>query len=154
MEQRRYINIIKAIKNNIYKDLGTVYLDEEIAYDDIRTIQFIVIPHEGIHSGKPYTILLKFQENEGWPFIYIDSEIYDKIKTKQYLSNTGRSGKPHKGICIRKLSYAYAFSTNFKIYCGEKWENYIYNIIVVFNNLQDFEKGSGFQSSYKEILNI
>ena len=31
---------------------------------------------------------------------------------------------------------------------------YIYYIITVFNNFQDFEKGNGIKSNYKNIINI
>ena len=79
--------------------------------------------------------------------------MYDKIKTNQYLQNKGCVGA-HKGICIKNLAYGYNFSKNFKNICDNKWENYIFYVITLFNNLQDFEKGSGIKSSYKRILSI
>ena len=100
-----------------------------------------------------YTITIKFQEDRNWPLVYIDSEIYDKIKTNQYLQGKGKAGQ-HKGICIKNLGYGYNFNINFKNLCDNKWENYIYHLICMFNNLQDFEKGNGIKSSYKNILSI
>jgi len=49
------------------------------------------------------------------------------------------------------MGYGYIFNKYFKNLCGNKWENYIYNLICVFNNLQDFEKGNGIKSNYKNI---
>jgi len=117
-------------------------------------VKIKVIPHEGIHSKLEYTITIRFIEEGNWPSVYVDSEMFDKIKTTQYLQNKGRVGAPHRGICIKKLGYAYNFNKNFKDLCDNKWENYIYYLITVFNNLQDFEKGVGFKSNYKQILSI
>jgi hypothetical protein len=150
MSHKRYFNIISAFYNNYFKDLGNVKLIEES--NNINDIKFTVIPFEGIHKDKEYTVILNFYD-EKWPLIFINSEIYDKIKTNQYLQNKGKVGN-HKGICIKNLSYCYAFKKNFKKYCGDKWENYIYNLIVNFNNLQDFEKGNGIKSNYKDVLNL
>ena len=107
--QKRYTSIIKAINNNYYEDLGTVEFIEE---DNIEVLNIIVIPHEGIHQKIPYKLTIKFQTNNQFPLLYIDSEKYNPIKTNQYNKNLGKSG-PHKGICIRKLGYAYAFTKNF-----------------------------------------
>jgi hypothetical protein len=148
----RFINIVKAVNGNYYSDLGKT----EICNDESTPLDIIkvkVIPHEGFHKNIEYTITIKFQEDGKWPYIFIDSELYDKIKTSQYLHNKGKVGI-HKGICIKNLGYGYTFSKNFKELCGNKWENYIYYLITVFNNLQDFEKGNGFKSNYKTILNI
>ncbi len=86
--------------------------------------------------------------------IYEKSLIFHKaikIKTRQYLENRGANGE-HKGICIKHIGHGYPFKKNFKDYCGNEWKNYIYNIIVMFNNLQDFEKGTGINSDFKNIL--
>ena len=96
---------------------------------------------------------LKFQKESGWPLVFIDSEIFDRIKTVQYVYNVGKTGA-HKGICIKNMSYGYNFNRNFIKLCDNKWENYIYYLITVFNNLQTFEKGSGIRSNYKKILGI
>jgi hypothetical protein len=150
MSHKRYFSIISAFYNNHFRDLGKVKLIEES--NNINDIKFTVIPYEGIHKDKQYIVTLNFY-NDKWPFVFIDSEIYDKIKTNQYIQNKGKVGN-HKGICIKNLSYCYAFKKNFKKYCGDKWESYIYNLIVNFNNLQDFEKGIGIKSNYKDVLNL
>jgi hypothetical protein len=75
-----------------------------------------------------HIITLKF--NNGWPYIFIDSNIYDQIKTKKYIN--GYQGNEHKGICIKNLSYGYSFNYFYK-YCDGKWQNYIYYLITVFN---------------------
>ena len=111
-----------------------------------------VIPHEGVHKNKEYFLTLQFQD-DGWPLIFVDSELFDKIKTPQYVQKKGKVGT-HKGICIKRFSHGYAFHKNFKELCNNQWENYIYYMITLFNNVQDFEKGIGFKSNYKEILGI
>ena len=116
-------------------------------------VKIQVIPNEGIHAKVYYTITLKFQEQGSWPVVNIDSEIFDKIKTSQYLQNKGKVGT-HKGICIKNLGYGYNFDKNYTQLCDNKWENYIYYLIITFNNIQDFEKGNGFKSNYKKILSI
>lgn len=147
---KRFHNISKAVYSNYYSNLG----DTEITEDsNLENVKIKVIPNEGIHANIEYTITIKFQEEENWPLVYIDSEIFDKIKTNQYLQNKGKIGD-HKGICIKNFSYAYNFSKNFANLCDNKWENYIYYLITLFNNLQDFEKGNGLKSNYKKILNI
>jgi hypothetical protein len=156
MEQpiRRFAHIVKVINSTYFDDLGKLEL---IINDDIQIdiIKIKVIPHQGIHKDIEYIITIKFQEHNNWPLVYIDSEIYDKIKTKEYIENRGHiSHGYHKGICIKNLSYAYPFIKNFKELCDNKWENYIYYLITLFNNIQDFEKGNGLKSNYKEILNI
>jgi hypothetical protein len=143
-------DITKALYTGYYNDLGETELIDE---DNLKIIKIRVVPHEGIHKNVNYIITIKFQEEENWPLVYIDSEIYDQIKTTQYLQEKGRVGI-HKGICIKHISYAYNFNKNFKNLCGNKWENYIYHLICVFNNLQDFEKGNGIKSNYKNILSI
>ena len=35
-----------------------------------------------------------------------------------------------------------------------KWENYIYYLILFFNNIEDIEKGIGIKHNYKYILSI
>jgi len=147
---RRFHTIVKAIYSKYYSDLGEV---EIIENDTLENVKIKVIPLEGIHAKLEYIITIKFQEEGSWPFVYIDSELFDKIKTNQYLQNKGKVGV-HKGICIKNFSYGYNFSKNFRELCDNKWENYIYYLIIVFNNLQDFEKGNGFKSNYKEILSI
>jgi len=42
---------------------------------------------------------MKFQEQGNWPLVFIDSVLFDKIKTTQYLQNKGRVGE-HKGIWL------------------------------------------------------
>lgn len=148
---RRFQDIMKAVSNETYKDLGKT----ELICTDNPTLDIIkikVIPHEGIHKDIEYIITIKFQELGKWPLVYIDSDIYDKIKTAQYLQNRGYDGD-HKGICIKSFSTSYGFA-NFKRLCDNKWENYIYYLITVFNNLEDFEKGVGIRSDYKTILNL
>ena len=147
---KRFHNISKAVYGKYYADLGETELIDCITADDIK---IKVVPHEGIHANLEYTITIKFQEEGSWPLVYVDSAMFDKIKTSQYLQNKGKVGD-HKGICIKNLGYGYSFHKNFKETCDNKWENYIYYLITVFNNLQDFEKGNGFKSSYKKILSI
>jgi len=147
---KRFHNISKCIYGKYYNDLGKTEITED---SNLETIKIKVIPHEGIHSGLEYILTIKFQEQGNSPLVFVDSEIFDKIKTKQYLQNKGKSGT-HKGICIKKLSYAFNFNKNFKELCNNKWENYIYYLITVFNNLQDFDKGNGFKLNYKKILEI
>ncbi len=148
-EQKRYYDIQKALENNYYCDLGYLKFWEEES--NIETMKFKVTPYEGFHKDTEYILTLKFQ-TDTWPLVFIDSLIYDRVKTNQYLQNRGKSGD-HKGICIKNLSYAYAFTKNFNDYCGNKWENYLYQVITLFNNFDDdFEKGNGIKSNYKEIL--
>lgn len=154
MEQpiKRFAHIVKVINTGYFNDLGKIELviDNDMQIDIIK---IKIIPYEGIHKDIEYIITIKFQEQNNWPLVYIDSEIYDKIKTKQYINNKGLYGE-HKGICIKKISHGYPFNKNFKDLCDNKWENYIYYLITLFNNIQDFEKGNGLKSNYKELLNI
>ena len=143
-------NITRAVYSGYYTDLGQIELIDESTLENIK---ISAVPHEGVHKDMKYIITIKFQEEGNWPLIYIDSDIYDKIKTNRYLQEKGRVGQ-HKGICIKNVGYGYCFNKNFKNFCGNKWENYIYNLICVFNNLQDFEKGNGIKSNYKKILSI
>jgi hypothetical protein len=147
---KRFRDISKSIYTGYYTDLGQTDIIEESTLENIK---ISCIPHEGIHEKIKYTITVKFQEDGNWPLVYIDSEIYDKIKTGHYLKERGKAGQ-HKGICIKNLGYGYNFNINFKTLCDNKWENYIYHLICMFNNLQDFEKGNGIKSSYKTILSI
>lgn len=147
---KRYICIIKAISKGYYSDLGEVDIMDE---SNLENIKITCIPHEGFHKNSKYTITIKFQGEESWPLVYIDSDIYDKIKTRQYIEDRGRFGK-HKGICIKDLSHGYNFDRNFKKICGNKWSNYIYNVICLFNNIEDFEKGNGIKSTYKDVLSL
>ena len=80
-----------------YVDYGQIDIIAE--EDNLENIKITCIPYEGIHEKIKYTITLKFQEDGNWPLVYIDSEIYDKIKTGQYLKGKGKAGQ-HKGICI------------------------------------------------------
>ena len=152
MEQpiKRLSNISKAIYGKYYSDLGETKITEDSTMQDVK---IKVIPNEGFHENLEYIITIKFQEEGNWPLVYINSEIFDKIKTSQYLQNKGKVGT-HKGICIKNLSYGYNFNKNFKNLCDNKWTNYIYYLITLFNNLQDFEKGNGFKSNYKKLLSI
>jgi hypothetical protein len=147
---KRFREITKAVYGNYYSDLGETDITEDSTLDNLK---IKVIPNEGIHASLEYIITIKFQKEGEWPLVYIDSEIFDKIKTSQYLQNKGKVGE-HKGICIKNLGYAYNFNKNFRELCDNKWENYIYYLITLFNNLQDFEKGNGFKSNYKKILSI
>jgi hypothetical protein len=146
----RIRDIEKAVKNRKYTDLGKTELIDEYTLENIK---ISVVPNEGFHEHIEYIITIKFQEEGNWPLVYIDSELYDKIKTNQYLQGKGSVGQ-HKGICIKNLSYGYSFIKWFNILCCNKWENYIYYLIVTFNNFQDFEKGNGIKSNYKNILGI
>ena len=97
---RRFYNISNAIYiTKYYADLGETEITED---STINNLKIKVIPHEGIHSHLEYTITIKFQEENNWPLIYIDSEIFDKIKTNQYIQNKGKVGQ-HKGICIKMI---------------------------------------------------
>jgi len=149
-----YMPIVKSLISENYNDLGTITYDLD---DDITKIIIKVIPHEGVHKDIEYILTLKYRkdsnENTTWPGIYVDSELFNKIKTNRYLKNNGKNGE-HKGICIEKISYGYAFKKNFKLYCDNKWKNYVYYVINILNNIQDFEKGNGIKSNYKEILHI
>lgn len=154
-QHQKILTIQKLISNGFYSSLGEIDLlmDEE----NFNILYLKVIPHEGFHSKIPYYLKLTYNWNpesfEGFPLIHINSELFDKIKTNQYLKNLGKAGI-HKGICVKNLSYSYNFKTNFKKYCDNKWENYIYYLITIFNNMEDFEKGNGFKSNYREILKI
>ena len=141
-------DVERAICASYYNELCDVEILEE---STLEIMKLRVNPRDGIHAGLDYVISLHFREVGQWPAVYIDSNIYDKIKTSQYLNNKGAVGD-HKGICIKHLSYAYAFPKHFKNYCDNKWENYIKNLIVFFNYPEDIEKGNGIRSNYKEIL--
>ena len=147
-QQKRINNIMKAVHNDYYNNLGVVEISDA---SSIEQVIIEVTPHEGFHKEKKYFITLKFEDDE-WPRVFIDSVIFDKIKTNQYLNNQGKVGN-HKGVCIKNLSYGYAFRKYFKNLCDNKWENYVYYIITLFNNFQeDFESGNGIRRNYKELL--
>jgi hypothetical protein len=143
-------NIEKAIRASHYDELGVVEIVEE---STLEILKLRVNPHDGIHTGLDYIVSLHFREADQWPTVHIDSSIFDKIKTSQYVNNKGCVGD-HKGICIKNLSHSYAFPKHFKNYCDNKWENYVKNIIVFFNYPEDIEKGNGIRSNYKEILGV
>jgi hypothetical protein len=143
-------NIIRSIYTNYYIDLGNVTCDEN---STCEILKINVVPYNGIHKDKQYVITLNFIDENSWPLVYIDSEIYDKVKTNQYIKNKGKNGN-HKGICIKNLSYSYPFDKNFKELCNNEWKNYIYYLITLFNNFEDFERGNGIKSNYKKILSI
>jgi len=143
----RILSIARAARDGFYSDLG----ETEVVETTLEELKIKVIPSEGHHSCIEYVITLKWEEE--WPLVFVDSEIFDRIKTHQYLQNRGKVGH-HKGICIKNLSRGYSFRKNFTQLCANKWENYVYYLITVFNNIQDFEKGNGFRSNYKEILQI
>ena len=147
---QRFRSVIKAVSGGYYEHLGATEIMDESTLD---TIKIKVVPREGIHQNMEYFITLRFEEGSDWPRVFIDSEIYDKIKTTRYLQNRGHAGT-HKGICIKNLTYGYPFNKNFKVLCDNKWENYVFHTITLFNNLQDFEKGNGLKSNYKSILDI
>ena len=147
---KKFCCISKAIYGNYYENIANVEILDE---STLKIIKIKAIPYEGIHANTEYTITIQWNSESEWPYIYIDSEIFDKIKTKQYLHNIGKNGI-HKGICIKNLSHCYEFCNNFKNLCNNKWENYFYYLIITFNNIQDFEKGNGIKSSYKTILEI
>lgn len=149
MSLKRFCSISKSIYSRKYADLGETEIMEE---STIEILKIKVIPHEGFHKNKEYFLTIQFQE-EGWPLIFVDSDLFDIIKTPQYLQKKGKVGT-HKGICIKRFSHGYAFHKNFKDLCNNQWENYIYYLITLFNNVQDFEKGNGFKSNYKEILDL
>ena len=150
-----YLTIMKSLCKNKYNDLGIISFSDDTS--DTKIIKIHIIPHEGVHKDIEYTLTLKYRtddnENTTWPGIYIDSPLFDKIKTSRYLSNSGKNGG-HKGICIEKLSYGYAFKKNFKLYCNDNWKNYVYYVISILNNIHEFEKGNGFRHDYKKILKI
>lgn len=144
-------SIAKAIYNDYYIELAETNLIQFINNEKI--IKIDVKPNDGFHKNKNYILTIKFRSANEWPLIYIDSEIYDKIKTTRYLENRGRFGE-HKGICIKNLSNGYNFKKNFNEICNNKWENYIYYLILFFNNIEDIEKGIGIKHNYKYILSI
>ena len=147
--QKTYHNILKAVHDDFYKDLGKI---EFIENENVTEIQIKVRPHEGIHKDKEYNLRLKFQTiSLAWPYVFIDSPIYDPIKTERYIKDSGKNGS-HKGICIRNIGYGYAFTKNFKNYCNNDWKNYLYYVIVFFNNPLDIEHANGFKTDYKKIL--
>ena len=148
----RFRSIARAVLNNYYSDLGTVCLLED---SSLELMKIKVTPREGIHANLEYIVTITFKEAGTWPIVHIDSPIFDRIKTNQYLKNRGKVGE-HKGICIKNLSYGYnsTYSKHFKELCANKWENYLYHLIITFNNIQDFERGNGFKSNYKQILSL
>lgn len=142
-------SLVKAVEENKYIDLGITEVVEESTLEIFR---LNVTPYEGLHRDKPYQLSICFQR-EGWPKVMIDSPIFDRIKTSQYTKNLGKVGD-HKGICIKHLGHGYLFHKYFPLLCESRWENYLYYLITMFNNIQDFEHGIGLRSDYKEILGI
>jgi hypothetical protein len=113
MEQqplKRFLKIANAVRYDYYLDLGKTNIVED---SSLKVLQIEVTPHEGIHTNIPYVITIKFQKEGEWPYVFVDSEIFDKIKTNNYLQNKGKTGEDHRGICIKKIGYAYSFKTNF-----------------------------------------
>ena len=149
---KMYREIMEALRKEHFSEFGDIkHIPED---DDINILKLSVSPHDGVHKERPYVMTIKFREKEEWPLVYIDSEIYDKIKTNQYLRGQGYAGGEHKGICIKYITNGYSFKKNFKEICKDKWDIYISLLICTFNNLQDFEKGNGIKSTYKNILGI
>ena len=127
--------------SNSYKDIALV---EDIECENVNIIKLKVIPHENFHRDVPYYITLKFNDDNSWPLLYVDSIFFDKLKTKQYLLNKGKHGD-HKGICIEHFSYHYSgYKKYFQLYCNSKWENYIYNVIHFLNNIDEQTYVGGF----------
>ena len=108
---KRFRDISKSMYTGYYADLGQTDIIEESTLENIK---ISCIPYEGIHEKIKYIITIKFQEDGNWPLVYIDSVIYDKIKTSQYLQEKGKAGQ-HKGICIKNLGYGYNFLISGKI---------------------------------------
>lgn len=80
MEQpiKRFAHLVKIINSKYFSDLGNI----EFIMDEKNQIEIIkIIPHKGIHKDIQFILTIKFQEHDKWPFVYIDYEIYDKIKT-------------------------------------------------------------------------
>ena len=146
----RFRSISKAVQSGLYSLLGDVTLTED---SNLEVIKMKVVPREGIHANKEYTLKLTFKEKGNWPKIDIQSVIYDRCLTSQYKKNIGFGGKEHAGICIKDITLNYPIS-KFYTLCENRWDVYISLVIATFNNIQDFEKGNGFKSNYKQILSI
>ena len=101
------------------------------------------IPHEGEHKDKQYEITLKWGCGCGWPHVFIDSPIYDPRKTSQMRQNKGWRGAEHKGICFKDMTHGYAFKKHIKKKFANNWGNYIYQLILQFNNPQSWEGARG-----------
>ena len=155
--------IIRIIGNTIqeryYSDLAEVELSDE---SNLKEMILKVTPCEGFHANVEYTLSIKFQDEEGWPFIHIYSNIFDKITSAQYKNNTGyRGAADHRGICIHQFSHL-SFRKNFKKLCYNKWEVYVRSLITTFNYFQLIEPSqtkdgknkriTGIDSNFKEIL--
>ena len=148
---KRFLSISKAVESGLYSLLGDVILAED---SNLEVIKMKVIPRQGVHANKEYTLTIQFKEEGAWPKILVDSSIFDPIKTPQLKKNIGFGGAEHKGICIKTLSYGYPFYINFNQLCANRWDIYICLLISTFNNIQDFQKGNGFRSNYQQILSI
>ena len=146
---KRYRDIAKAVSDNKYEEQGEVELTGDSTTEVMR---LIVVPRDGFHQGHPYTLTIKFYDPH-WPRLFIDSPIYDRIKTNQYWNNQGRVGE-HKGICIKQFSYCYTFDKHFKNLCDNKWEAYVDILISFFNYAENIGKANGIKSNYKKILVI
>ena len=122
MSIKIFHEISKAVYTNRYETLGLVTIDD---ISTMKTIILNVIPHDGFHKDIQYNITLKYHDDNSWPYLYIDSDIFNQIKTLRYINNKGKNGD-HKGICIKNLSNGYSFHKYFNQYCDNKWEIYIY----------------------------
>ena len=136
---------------NMYSELGRVEILD--TNENMYEIRFRVVPYDGIHADEEYTVTLKFEDAEVWPRVYVDSEIYRRIQTNQYIKNQGLVNE-HKGICFKYIYTNYSFKRTFKEKFDSEWRNYIYQLINEFNNPQNFGSGNGIKSNYKEILGI
>jgi hypothetical protein len=101
------------------------------------------IPNEGEHKDVEYVITLTWGCECEWPHVGIDSSKYDPRKTPQMRQNKGHGGSEHKGICFKGMTHGYAFKKNFKKKFGNNWGNYIYQLILQFNNPQSWEGARG-----------
>lgn len=135
-------DILSTIKKYDYKN----YFDGNIEIDESTNMSEIVlniIPNNGFHANLTIILTLKISD-QCFPLIYVDSPIYDKLKTKNYINNQGSLGE-HKGICIHKLYRNEGFYKNFKILCNNEWKNYVIYIINMFvYNIDDLYGAIGF----------
>jgi len=134
--------IIRAVVNDKrISALGEV----KFQTDPVNTQKQIIrcTPHEGVHKGIAYLLTLKHVDPAGWPRLNIESPIYDPRKTRQLLQNKGRNGD-HKGICFIGATYGHgAFKKHFKKNFDNNWSNYLYQILLQFNNPQSIRGARG-----------
>lgn len=154
-ELRRYRKIVKSLVllsiQSVYP-LGKISFDEDEDSDDVNNIACTVKPHEGFHKNEIYKLNLIFRDNNQWPDVFVESDIFDKITTNQYKKNKGRSGN-HHGICIKDLGYGYSFNKYFKQNCKNEWCNYLILLISTLNDYDNIaEKGNGIRHDFKSIL--